>query len=164
MKSLEAFVEKDFWEYFQGFRSGCFERIVPLKKNSQDTSKSSFYSMCHSGRRIAAGVFDYINSEFMRMYCLQMAKFAFHFGSYIGILNFFLFYGRCHVAQSNFEKANDAYQHAILKNSKSPIFCCSIGLLDFQIQQYKSALEAFGNPVNLNSNWGRFGGVLAFYM
>lgn len=59
-------------------------------------------------------------------------------------------FGRCHVAQRNTNRAYEAYQQAVLRNGKNPTFWCSIGLLYFQIQQYRDALDAFSKAIHMN--------------
>lgn len=60
--------------------------------------------------------------------------------------------GRCHVALRNSNKAYEAYQQAVLRNGKNPVYWCSIGLLYFHIQQYRDALDAFSKAIHINPN------------
>jgi tetratricopeptide (TPR) repeat protein len=43
--------------------------------------------------------------------------------------------GRCYMAEQNYNKAYEAYQQAVYRDSRNPTFWCSIGVLYFQINQ-----------------------------
>lgn len=56
------------------------------------------------------------------------------------------------MAQQNYNKAYEAYQQAVYRDSKNPTFWCSIGLLYFQINQYRDALDAYSKAIRINPN------------
>ncbi|KAI9342473.1 hypothetical protein DFJ73DRAFT_842623 [Zopfochytrium polystomum] len=60
------------------------------------------------------------------------------------------FLGRCYMAQQKYSKAYDAYQQAVFRDSKNPIFWCSIGVLYYQLTQYRDALDAYSRAIQLN--------------
>jgi len=60
--------------------------------------------------------------------------------------------GRCYMAQQKFNKAYEAYQQAVYRDSRNPTFWCSIGLLYFQINQYRDALDAYSKAIRINPN------------
>lgn len=60
--------------------------------------------------------------------------------------------GRCYMAQQKYNKAYEAYQQAVYRDSKNPTFWCSIGLLYFQINQYRDALDAYSKAIRINPN------------
>jgi glucose repression mediator protein len=49
--------------------------------------------------------------------------------------------GRCYMAEQNYNKAYEAYQQAVYRDSRNPTFWCSIGVLYFQINQVKEGFE-----------------------
>ncbi|RUP15234.1 hypothetical protein BC936DRAFT_139618 [Jimgerdemannia flammicorona] len=58
--------------------------------------------------------------------------------------------GRCYMAQSNYNKAYEAYQQAVYRDARNPTFWCSIGVLYYQINQYRDALDAYSRAIRLN--------------
>ncbi|ORZ08777.1 hypothetical protein BCR41DRAFT_378547 [Lobosporangium transversale] len=60
--------------------------------------------------------------------------------------------GRCYMAQQKYNKAYEAYQQAVYRDSRNPTFWCSIGLLYFQINQYRDALDAYSKAIRINPN------------
>ncbi|KAG0234472.1 hypothetical protein BGW41_001145 [Actinomortierella wolfii] len=60
--------------------------------------------------------------------------------------------GRCYMAQQKFNKAYEAYQQAVYRDSHNPTFWCSIGVLYFQINQYRDALDAYSKAIRINPN------------
>ncbi|CAI7151909.1 CPS_collapsed_G0003640.mRNA.1.CDS.1 [Saccharomyces cerevisiae] len=46
--------------------------------------------------------------------------------------------------------AYDAFQQAVNRDSRNPIFWCSIGVLYYQISQYRDALDAYTRAIRLN--------------
>ncbi|KAJ3103184.1 hypothetical protein HDU97_010317 [Phlyctochytrium planicorne] len=60
--------------------------------------------------------------------------------------------GRCYMAQQKYPKAYEAYQQAVTKDGKNPIFWKDIGVLYFQINQYHDALDAYLRAIYLNPN------------
>lgn len=58
--------------------------------------------------------------------------------------------GRVHVLRDDFSAAYDAFQKTIDRDSKNPVFWCSIGVLYYQISQYPDALDAYIRAIKLN--------------
>jgi general transcriptional corepressor CYC8 len=58
--------------------------------------------------------------------------------------------GRCYMAQQKYKEAYEAYQQAVLRDGKNPIFWCSIGVLYYQLNQYRDALDAYSRAICLN--------------
>jgi glucose repression mediator protein len=58
--------------------------------------------------------------------------------------------GRCYMAQQKFPKAYEAYQQAVYRDGRNPTFWCSIGVLYYQINQYRDALDAYSRAIRLN--------------
>lgn len=49
-----------------------------------------------------------------------------------------------------YNKAYEAYQQAVYRDGKNPTFWCSIGVLYYQINQYRDALDAYSRAIRLN--------------
>jgi len=49
-----------------------------------------------------------------------------------------------------FPKAYEAYQQAVYRDGRNPTFWCSIGVLYYQINQYRDALDAYSRAIRLN--------------
>ncbi|KAJ7816602.1 hypothetical protein B0H14DRAFT_3475265 [Mycena olivaceomarginata] len=47
-------------------------------------------------------------------------------------------------------KAHEAYQQAVYRDSQNPAFWCSIGILYFQINQYRDAHDAYSRAIRIN--------------
>lgn len=60
--------------------------------------------------------------------------------------------GRCYMSQHKFPKAYEAYQQAVYRDGRNPTFWCSIGVLYYQINQYRDALDAYSRAIRLNPN------------
>ena len=58
--------------------------------------------------------------------------------------------GRCHVGQSEYNKAHHAYQQAVYRDERNPTLWCSIGILYYRIGQYKEALDAYSKAIRFN--------------
>lgn len=54
------------------------------------------------------------------------------------------------MADQNYNKAYEAYQQAVYRDGKNPTFWCSIGVLYYQINQYRDALDAYSRAIRLN--------------
>ncbi|KAJ3199961.1 glucose repression mediator protein [Entophlyctis luteolus] len=60
--------------------------------------------------------------------------------------------GRCNMARSKFNQAYENYQLAVLRDAKNPVFWCSIGVLYFELNQHRDALDAYSRAIYLNPN------------
>ncbi len=58
--------------------------------------------------------------------------------------------GRCYMQMGKHPKAYEAYQQAVYRDGRNPTFWCSIGVLYYQIQQYRDALDAYSRAIRLN--------------
>jgi tetratricopeptide (TPR) repeat protein len=56
------------------------------------------------------------------------------------------------MAQQKYPKAYEAYQQAVYRDGRNPTFWCSIGVLYYQINQYRDALDAYSRAIRLNPN------------
>jgi tetratricopeptide (TPR) repeat protein len=56
------------------------------------------------------------------------------------------------MSQHKFPKAYEAYQQAVYRDGRNPTFWCSIGVLYYQINQYRDALDAYSRAIRLNPN------------
>ena len=56
----------------------------------------------------------------------------------------------CLYGWSNYNKANEPYQQAVNQDGHNPTFWCSIGVLYFQISQYRNALDAYSRAICIN--------------
>ncbi|KAK9764594.1 glucose repression mediator protein [Basidiobolus ranarum] len=54
------------------------------------------------------------------------------------------------MAQQKYNKAYEAYQQAVYRDGRNPTFWCSIGVLYYQIHQYRDALDAYSRAIRLN--------------
>ena len=54
------------------------------------------------------------------------------------------------MAQRKYNKAYEAYQQAVYRDGRNPTFWCSIGVLYYQINQYRDALDAYSRAIRLN--------------
>jgi len=54
------------------------------------------------------------------------------------------------MAQAKYPKAYEAYQQAVYRDGRNPTFWCSIGVLYYQINQYRDALDAYSRAIRLN--------------
>lgn len=54
------------------------------------------------------------------------------------------------MADQNYNKAYEAYQQAVYRDGKNPTFWCSIGVLYYQINQFRDALDAYSRAIRLN--------------
>lgn len=54
------------------------------------------------------------------------------------------------MSQQKFPKAYEAYQQAVYRDGRNPTFWCSIGVLYYQINQYRDALDAYSRAIRLN--------------
>ena len=54
------------------------------------------------------------------------------------------------MSQSKYPKAYEAYQQAVYRDGRNPTFWCSIGVLYYQINQYRDALDAYSRAIRLN--------------
>ncbi|KAJ7933681.1 hypothetical protein B0H13DRAFT_2306511 [Mycena leptocephala] len=52
--------------------------------------------------------------------------------------------------EAEVQQAYEAYQQAVYRNSWNPTFWCSIGVLYFQINQYRDALDAYSCAIRIN--------------
>lgn len=60
--------------------------------------------------------------------------------------------GRCCMAEQDYNRAYEAYQQAVYRDARNPTFWCSIGVLYYQINQYRDALDAYSRAIRLNPN------------
>ena len=51
--------------------------------------------------------------------------------------------GRAYMAGQKYNKAYEAYQQAVYRDSRNPTFWCSIGVLYFQINQFRDDIDAY---------------------
>lgn len=58
--------------------------------------------------------------------------------------------GRVHMLRGDFNAAYEAFQQAVNRDSRNPTFWCSIGVLYYQISQYRDALDAYTRAIRLN--------------
>ena len=58
--------------------------------------------------------------------------------------------GRAYMAGQKYNKEYEAYQQAVYRDGRNPTFWCSIGVLYFQINQYRDALDAFSRAIRIN--------------
>jgi tetratricopeptide (TPR) repeat protein len=56
------------------------------------------------------------------------------------------------MAQQKYPRAYEAYQQAVYRDGRNPTFWCSIGVLYYQINQYRDALDAYSRAIRLNPN------------
>lgn len=54
------------------------------------------------------------------------------------------------MSQQKYPKAYEAYQQAVYREGRNPTFWCSIGVLYYQINQYRDALDAYSRAIRLN--------------
>jgi glucose repression mediator protein len=54
------------------------------------------------------------------------------------------------MSQQKYPKAYEAYQQAVYRDGRNPTFWCSIGVLYYQINQYRDALDAYSRAIRLN--------------
>lgn len=54
------------------------------------------------------------------------------------------------MSQAKYPKAYEAYQQAVYRDGRNPTFWCSIGVLYYQINQYRDALDAYSRAIRLN--------------
>jgi len=54
------------------------------------------------------------------------------------------------MASQKYNKAYEAYQQAVYRDGRNPTFWCSIGVLYFQINQYRDALDAYSRAIRIN--------------
>jgi cytochrome c-type biogenesis protein CcmH/NrfG len=54
------------------------------------------------------------------------------------------------MSQQKFDKAYEAYQQAVYRDGRNPTFWCSIGVLYYQINQFRDALDAYSRAIRLN--------------
>lgn len=54
--------------------------------------------------------------------------------------------------QQKYPRAYEAYQQAVYRDGRNPTFWCSIGVLYYQINQYRDALDAYSRAIRLNPN------------
>lgn len=54
------------------------------------------------------------------------------------------------MACQKYNKAYEAYQQAVYRDGRNPTFWCSIGVLYFQINQYRDALDAYSRAIRIN--------------
>ena len=47
------------------------------------------------------------------------------------------------MAGQKYNKAYEAYQQAVYRDSRNPTFWCSIGVLYFQINQFRDDIDAY---------------------
>ncbi|KAJ7872592.1 hypothetical protein B0H13DRAFT_2553347 [Mycena leptocephala] len=53
-------------------------------------------------------------------------------------------------ASQKYNKASQAYQHAVHHDGGNPTFWCSMGVLYFQIYQYRITLDAYSRVIRIN--------------
>ncbi|KAJ7920503.1 hypothetical protein B0H13DRAFT_2422486 [Mycena leptocephala] len=53
-------------------------------------------------------------------------------------------------ASQKYNKASQAYQHAVHHDGGNPAFWCSMGVLYFQIYQYRITLDAYSRVIHIN--------------
>src|ERR1700694_4892656 len=54
------------------------------------------------------------------------------------------------MAGQKYNKTYKAYQQAVYSHGRNPTFWCSIGILYFQISQYRDALDACSRAIRIN--------------
>ena len=54
------------------------------------------------------------------------------------------------MSQQKYPKAYEAYQQAVYRDGRNSTFWCSIGVLYYQINQYRDALDAYSRAIRLN--------------
>ena len=54
------------------------------------------------------------------------------------------------MSEQNYNKAYEVYQQAVYREARNPTFWCSIGVLYYQINQYRDALDAYSRAIQLN--------------
>ena len=54
------------------------------------------------------------------------------------------------MAGQKYNKAYEAYQQAVYRDGRNPTFWCSIGVLYFQINQFRDALDAYSRAIRIN--------------
>ncbi|KIM57902.1 hypothetical protein SCLCIDRAFT_129306, partial [Scleroderma citrinum Foug A] len=55
-----------------------------------------------------------------------------------------------YMAGQKYNKAYEAYQQAVYHDGRNPTFWCSIGVLYFQINQFRDALDAYSRAICIN--------------
>jgi tetratricopeptide (TPR) repeat protein len=67
-----------------------------------------------------------------------------------------------------YPKAYEAYQQAVYRDGRNPTFWCSIGVLYYQINQYRDALDAYSRAIRLNpwisEVWYDLGTLVSFWL
>lgn len=67
-----------------------------------------------------------------------------------------------------YPKAYEAYQQAVYRDGRNPTFWCSIGVLYYQINQYRDALDAYSRAIRLNpwisEVWYDLGTLVSSYL
>ena len=58
--------------------------------------------------------------------------------------------GRYYMQRLNYSKAYEAYQQAVYRDSRNSNFWCSIGVLYWEINQFRDALDAYTRAIRLN--------------
>lgn len=70
------------------------------------------------------------------------------------------------MSQQKYSKAYEAYQQAVYRDGRNPTFWCSIGVLYYQINQYRDALDAYSRAIRLNPSisevWYDLGTLVGF--
>jgi glucose repression mediator protein len=54
------------------------------------------------------------------------------------------------MAVQKYQKAYEAYQQAVYRDGRNPTFWCSIGVLYYNINQYRDALDAYSRAIKIN--------------
>jgi len=71
------------------------------------------------------------------------------------------------MSQQKYSKAYEAYQQAVYRDGRNPTFWCSIGVLYYQINQYRDALDAYSRAIRLNPYisevWYDLGTLVSLY-
>lgn len=72
------------------------------------------------------------------------------------------------MSQNKYPKAYEAYQQAVYRDGRNPTFWCSIGVLYYQINQYRDALDAYSRAIRLNpfisEVWYDLGTLVSFFL
>lgn len=60
--------------------------------------------------------------------------------------------GRTYMSQQLYSNAYESYQNAVYRDGRNPVFWCSVGVLYYQINQFRDALDAYTRAIRLNPN------------
>ncbi|KAG9098698.1 glucose repression mediator protein [Ceratobasidium sp. UAMH 11750] len=112
---------------------------------SLEHAEEAFSSVLHMDKD-----FDKVDETFFRFCQPGNRHHVDHKESRVGDAQSWYLLGRAYMAGQKYQKAYESYQQAVYRDGRNPTFWCSIGVLYYNINQFRDALDAYSRAIRIN--------------